>query len=514
MKIPKVVWNPVAPSTPATEPIGGIQIPKLQWQPVTPPPEKEIAVKMPHAQWQPIQGLRDPIPIRVFSGVSGMDPYSLADTFASRIRNMSSSVYPALTVRGGSVKIGTSLPNGIQGLDSHKNSELHAVSNGNWYKWNGTSWILLLSGLNTSARWSFCNFKGNLAGINLIGTNGVDAPRRYDGTSITTLSGAPALGNFVDQHDNRLYMAVGNTLYVSALAKADDWSTAKDSQQIVVENQLGENIIGLKAGAGHVVVFLPSSIHELWGTGPKDYRMQIVAEGIGLMNDRCAVNINGILYFLGTNGIYRYGGGTIPSRDFSLAVEIYINAINSAAKDQCSAGTNGNNLYISFPSNGAILPDTILEYDPRFQGIWTVWKDFSPQAFTRVGNDLYMGDTIGQVFKMGSGTSDNGSAISWEWVSKVFSGSSLSQNVQWYRLWYTADIPSGSTMSVYLSKSAVGDSDWVLVKSLTSSDSQSGRITVPVDAIANAHYMRIRFVGTGPVTIHEIDRQQREIPLI
>lgn len=476
-----------------------MELPKVVWS-------------LPKVVWQGLPGVREPIPLRVFSGVSGMDPYSIADSYATRIKNMTSHEYPALSVRPGYSQVGTTFGSFIQGLDSYKNTELHAISGGSWYKWNGTSWVSLASGLNAAALWSFCNFKGNFGTMNMIGANGVDAPRRYDGTSVQVLAGAPAGGKFVDQHDNRVYLAVGNMVHVSALRKGDDWTTAKDAQQIAVENDNGEDIVGLKAGAGHVVVFLPNSVHELWGTGPKDYRMQIVAEDIGLINNQCTANLGGILYFLDSRGVFRYSGGTVPSREFSILVEDYIQNMNLAAKDQCSLGTDGKKLYVSFPSAGSSFADTILEYNPQFNGIWCVWKDIQPHVFTKMGADLYIGDHSGRVLKMG-GTTDNGAAISWEWVSKTFGGSSLAQNLSWYRLWYSADIPAGSTMNVHLSKSATGDSDWILVKTITSTDKQTGKIMIPVNAVANANWLRVKFSGTGPVTIHEFDRQQRELPL-
>lgn len=471
-------------------------------------------MKIPSVVWQPLAGVRDPIPLRQFTGVSNLDPYSVADSYATAMQNMTSLSYPALSVREGYTQIGANLTAFIQGIDAWKDTELHTISNGIWYRWNSatSTWVSLLTGLNVSAMWSFCNFKGNFAAMNLIGTNGIDAPRRYDGATVQALANAPAGGNFVDQHDNRVYMAVGNTVYCSALRKADDWATAKDAQQFVLENQNGESIVGLKAGAGHVIVFLPNSIHELWGTGPKDFRMQIVAEDIGLINNQCTVNVGGVLYFLDTRGIYRYTGGTMPTRDFSFPVQNYIDTMNPAAKAQCSVGTDGRNLYVSIPSAGSTFADTILEYNPQFNGIWSVWKNIVPHVFTRMGEDCYIGDHSGRVLKLG-GTTDNGVPIAWEWVSKAFSGASLAQGLQWHRLWYTAEVPAGSTMNVHLSKSATGNADWTLVKTITSADAQTGKIMIPVTSFANANWLRVKFSGSGPATIHEFDRQMREIPL-
>lgn len=509
IKLPQVAWDSVPQSGLSDR---KIQLPASRWESgVQDQHAAEKPITIPQNTWAPLPGVRNPIPLRQFTGVSGMDPYSLADSFASYMENITVGSYPAMSVRQGSTIMGAALTGPILGLDNYKDTELHTIANGVWYRWSGTAWVSILTGLNTTKPWYFCNFKGNFATMNLIATNGVDAARRWDGTSVVLLAGAPAGANFVDQHDNHVYFAIGNKLYVSATNAAEDYTTPKDSQQFNIHNENGEDINGIRAGAGHVVVFTRSSIHELWGTSYKDYKMQVVAEDIGLINNRCVVNLGGVLYFANTQGIYRYGGGTLPDRNWSQAIDTFWSTVNLDALDQCSMGSDGNNLFVSFPSGGVSFPNTILEYDPRFGGLWTMWKDYAPKVFARMKDDFFIGDTYGSVYKMG-GATDNGQPITWEWISKAFTADSIAQNVNWYRLWVVADIPSGSSMTVSLSKSAAG-SDWVLVKSLTSADAQTGRIMIPMDAIAGAHYMRVRIAGTGPVTIHELDRQQRELPL-
>lgn len=512
IKIPKTEWQPSKNDRNADKKSMGVL--QTLGKPIVPKP----------SSWGDI-GLNPPIPLREFKGINTMDPLSIGDEFATRTKNISTKDYPAFSVRSGYTLFGSQLASTIKGLGVWKDNEIHAVSNGIWSKWNGSTWSNLATGLNTTNPWTFSNFKGNYADVNLLATNGVDAMRRYDGSSVSIVSTAPAGANFVDQHDNRAYCAVGNTVYASSLKNSENWTAPKDSSIFVLDNPKGEVVTALKAGSGHVVVFMPTTMYELWGTGYKDFRMQIVADDIGCVNNQSVVNLNGVLYFLDIRHIYKYSGGTQPDYGFSIPIQGYIDQINPAAKDKCCMGTDGKNLYISIPYQTSTVANITLEYDPNF-GIWNVWQDILPTTFTRMNNVWYAGDISGRILKMGGTATDNGTGISWEWVSKPFGhdritaygtviAASRAQRVQWHSIWYVADIPTGSNMDVYLSRSATGDTDWVLAKSFVSSTSlQSGKVMIPVGSLANTNVARLRFVGTGPVIVHEIDRQVRDIPLI
>ena len=472
-------------------------------------------IDIPNRELQSI-GVQPPQSLRMFKGVSTLDPLSMDKSYSPQLKNLSGSGFPGLQTRPGYTALGAALTGRILGLGVWKDQQLHAAANGVWSKWNGTTWDTLGSSLNTSAMWSFCNFQGNFADINLLGANGVNAVKKWDGTTLTDLSGAPAEAKYIDQHDNRVYVAKKNagtnnynTVAFSALRKATDWTTLDDAGEIVVETDNGEEINGLKAGNRHLLIFKPSSVHELWGTNPLNYQRETVATDIGLLSNQCAVVIQGTVYWMDRNSAYLYGGAR-PRKDFALPVKGYYDNMNPAALSKASAGTDGTNLYLSIPSTGTEA-DTVLEYDTQYQ-VWYVWKDLTPTLFANMAGDWYLGDSLGRVLKMG-GSTDNGAVINYEWVSSPFGGGSLAQRLQWYRMWYVADVPAGSSMNVYLSKSAEGDVDWTLVKSVSANELQSGRIIIPINTVANANWVRVKFAGSGPMKITEFDYQQRELPM-
>lgn len=468
--------------------------------------------------WPPIQEVAPTHVMREFRGINKLDPFAIADEFATDMKNLISDKYPAFTTRPGYSLVGSAFANPITGLGSWKNSELHAVSNGSWHRYTGGSWgTALATGLNATADWSFTNFKGNLTDINLIGANGTDAVKRYDGSTVQNLSGAPSNANYITTYSNRLFAAVGNTIHASELNVPTNWTTTinadSDPFQLNVNTTDGETVCAMKPGIGHVTIFKPNSMHEIYGEDVGNVRLETIDLEVGAINNQSVVTLNGILFFIHRTGIYRYGGGTRPSREFSQPAQWYIDNMNATARGKCSAGTDGQKLYFSIPMDSSTTTDTILVYDPKFDA-WSVWKDFTSLHMAQSSFNMYMGMNDGKVIELG-GTTDNGTAITWERIFKPMGSMSMNKLIRWFKLWFLVDVPTGSTYNIYLSPSAVGDSDWTLVGAIESKTSyQSARIILTPTQIGNANYVRMKLSGEGPSTTYEFDRDQREFPLV
>jgi hypothetical protein len=465
------------------------------------------------AYWRPMRGMGDPIPIRQFNGVFKPDDegFNLDESYFTELENLCADNYPAMSTRPGYSVLGT-YGTRVLGMGAWKGTELHVVFNdGTWRKYVSGVWTTLASGLSTTAEWSFCNFKGNLADINLIGSNGVDAIKRYDGSTVQNLLNAPATGNYIVQHSNRLYCAVGNLIKFCALSKPTDWTTVDDSGTITHETDDGKTINGLKASSGHVTTGKRSSVYELYGKGPSSYTLEPAGTDIGITNNKAMTLHDDRIPFIGQDAIYQYSGGIRPQKDFSTNVQAFIRDMNADQLDKCSAGSDGEHIYFAIPCDAATDNDTIFQYHP-VKRTWYLWKDIAPTHFLRIGQDLYIGDISGRVLKV-TGSTDNGTAIAWKAVTKPFISNTSSRKMHWFKLWATMDLPSGSTMSMYVSDKSTGD-DWTLVKTLSADlELQPQKVTIPTNTIANANVVRVKLEGTGPVTIYEITRQLREKPM-
>lgn len=474
-------------------------------------------IKTQSSIWSELDGVLPAQSVSQWKGANKLDRFSIEPSFFTDSKNLTSRKYPAASTRPGFSQIGTTRAAKILGLGSWKDTELHAISDGSWYNYTSGAWAAALkTGLSTSANFSFANFKGGFTDYNLIGTNGVDAPQKYDGSTVSDLTGAPATGNYVGTHDNRLYMAVANNVYASALSLGEDWTDTDPyvgSAIISVNAESGKDINGLMAGSGFLLAFFPNASYKLFGTGPDDFTLQGIASDIGLLSNQCIVNVAGSLYWPDSNGIYVYRGSGRPSKSFSQPMQYYIDNLNAANKSKSCIGTDGKRLYLSLPIGDSTDPNITLEYDPDFSGVWYTWEDFSPLHFVNAASELYWGDTAGKVMQL-TGTDDNGTATAWKAVTVPFGSRIGAQNVCWHRLWLVAELPVGSTCSVYLSPSDTGDSDWTLVKTMTTSANvQKQKVIIPVGTVADAGWIRAKFEGTGPVTIHEFDYIQRQLPL-
>lgn len=455
--------------------------------------------------------------IREFNGTNKNDAYMIPETVFAHTKNLYSSKAPAATVRPGFSVVGSAVGTRVLGLGAWKGQQLHAVFNdGTWRRWTGSTWETLRTGLSTTADWSFVNFKGAFTDTNLIGTNGVDAALRYDGSTVQTLANAPAGANFMCQHDNRLYCAVGNKVYYSGVNIADEWTLAPGVRvnnsspgTIRRETYVGEDLIGMQSGSKHLTVFFPSSSHELYGTNTNDFEFIAVAEDFGAINNKSMTNLGGILYFVDETGIYNYSGGVRPRKEFSIAMQWYIDNMNKAAKQMCCAGSDGRFLYVGIPMGSTV--DTILVWDSQTD-MWYVWGDIQPAHILKMGETLYMADAQGRVLQLG-GSTDNGSAIAWECVLKTFTNESMSQKIRWTRLWISAEKPAGSTLKIYMSKEPTGES-WTLVGDLSASQSLNNRICINPFKVAQSNTLRLKVTGTGPATIREISMNERNYPVV
>ena len=298
------------------------------------------------ALWKPLDGILPPVAISNFKGIDRQDMFGIGDGAATYVKNLCASLYPAMTVRPGYTQLGASFGDMILGLAAWKDTELHAVGGGSWKKWTGSAWTSLLSGLG-SGSWTWCNFQGNFSQPYLLGSNGTGY--KYSGSTVGTLLNFPSNCPYIDSHDDRVYAAGGNNLNVSGLRQAENWTVgtgSADPAQKIIETADGKGITGIKAGPQHLIVFKNRYMFELWGTSVLDYELQMISSQIGCVTQNASVmGPDGNCYFVSVSGIYKYGGGVLPDKSFSLPAQWYIDSMNPSAAANCVAGTDGTSVY-------------------------------------------------------------------------------------------------------------------------------------------------------------------------
>lgn len=529
----KVTWGETPPST--IQRIRSVKVEKNQWGELATTETKETKitfepskwedmaaqetvkrkpVEFETGQWESVTGLQSPEIIRQFDGVNEMNPFAIQDGHATRTKNMTTTHYPAIASRRSGADFFTKGQD-VQHL-MNRGRDLYTVLA------DGALWMIhangteqqLRTGLGYSEDWSSVNFKGNFTASNLLLSNG-STYLRIEAQTVSTWANVPAGAKLVTAHDNRVYAAKDSTLYFSALRKAEDWTTVNDAGQIEVETGDAQNITGLHPGTGRLTVFKKNSIHELYGNGPSNYQLKLITNSVGTVNGKSIQEIDGVLYFLAEDGIYRYSGGSAPEGDFSIPVRETIKKMTPGKVNQGYSWIIGKKYYVSFSDRGAAGNDLTLEYDTEFD-TWNIWKFdlFVTSPGIKIDEMTYLGLGSNVVRMDGTGTSDNGlTSIQWEWVSKPFTFQSMAAKSRWYKMWVVADIPSGATFNVYISTKEDGES-WTLVKTLSpKTDVQAEEIRIPVNLINHSNWVRIRLAGSQQVVIYEVSRQARVFPM-
>ena len=128
-------------------------------------------------------------------------------------------------------------------------------------------------------------------------------------------------------------------------------------------------------------------------------------------------------------------------------------------------------------------------------------SSLSITQFVTIGEKCYGVSSAGTIYDIESGLTDNGTAIAWYHTTGALNRNNLKTKTIG-SIPVVFDLPAGSTMALYVSKTVGGD-DFVLVHTFTSSATEQ-RVDVYLDEIANCEWYRLAFVGTGPATIYYI----------
>lgn len=427
-----------------------------------------------------------------------VSPFEIKKSEASYSRNTSSRNYPALSVRPGRADAFAVIttPNAL----GQRNNEYPHVQDGTvWKRWNGSAWTNVQTGL-TSATGKFLEFNTEAKRYTVL-VNGTDA-YSWDGSTAASISGAPATKLYTVD-DYRLYALLGSVLKCTAAGSITDWTTADDADSIAITGMVGVGT-AIASFNDAIICWSEQSMHVLYGNDPYDFDLADPM-GYGCISDRSIVELNKVLYFLDYGKYMRYAGGS--PQEMSQKVRGYLEGINTTYKDKCVAGKHGKYIYLSIPYGSATTNNLTLEYDTE----WDAWypMDRGYVDFVNIGEYFYGVASDGKLYKINSGTTNAGTAISWSHITGVWNQGTVSQKKTLSDLWAIVDLPTTSTLAVYYSTTVDGD-DFALLYTFTgSATEQMTRIQVPTTAIQNVNWYRLKFAGTGPCTIHSLEENFR-----
>jgi hypothetical protein len=441
-----------------------------------------------------------PLQATLGEGVNnGIPDFNIGINESSDESNLDSREYPSMSVRLPRSNYADALTANLYHLGKHENTYITAVDGNTWKYWNGTAWVTILTGLAGAYNAESIDFMDKV-----ILVNGTDN-KYWDGsTSSGDVATMPDC-DFLAVHDNRIYAAskINNALSFSSLRIYNDWTTANDAGEQYVDTEDGEFASGLASFADHIVYFKKHSMHELYGSGPLDYSFQTISEQIGCLSHRSIIEIKGILYWLGKEGIYAYGGGTVPGIISDPNVEGTFENVDFANADKACAGTDGKIYYINLPMIGGTY--LTITYDTE-ERLWHIQDTVQFSQFVYFNYKMYGLATSTKIVQLMI-DEDGTEVVSWNKETMRFLLDSPSLKKHLAYIYVLFSLPTASTFKIAISTE---DGTYIDAKTYTAdADLQNIRIPIPVSSAHFCDWYKLKFYGTGPCTIHRVEMELR-----
>ena len=285
------------------------------------------------------------------------------------------------------------------------------------------------SGLKVTTGVSYTRF---LMGVVI--SNGSDDPIYFTHLKPTEIkhcnavsaSGVNIRGKAITSYKSRLWIAMGGSLYFSALGRYDDWSTANDAGYI--SNFLADidEITALQPYADYMAIYKRDSTFLLSGTKPADFSIERFADK-GAKSQSMVINVNNKQYFINNSVFTLELSGVLAQislgNDLSLDIKPEFEMYNNSSpyKGVALHYEPKNQIWIFCPTISNIYISTVLIYD-YVNRAWT--KRVMPQPITSamcLNNKIYTASLDGKIYLEDSGHSFDGEPISFFWKSPFFS---------------------------------------------------------------------------------------------
>lgn len=460
-------------------------------------------IAMPDYKWLPTPSDRFQ-DVRLCDGLNqGLNPLDIGMGQSTSILNFVPFEYPTLTVREGFSQVGGDHSGHyITHLRKYKGTLIQGTKHG-VYKQNGNAWDNIIDGAAAERYWQAVEYDGTL-----VLADGLGKAQKYSGSTVSPISQTPDKSKHITLHANRLFLVADDEPNVIRWSKYEDIDVFTtftgdntDPGFQPINSNTGEDIEGIYTYRDRVLIFKKHSFHALYGERGYDFVINDVSSHIGCIAWRTICEVNNILYFLSSDGIFAYGGGSIPNSPISDPVRQYLNGINWSQLHQCVAGTDGRRLYLTLVTGGNTAPNVTLMYDPD-KGPTNGWfvQDYNATAFFNDDENWYTA-AGSKVFKMDDGSTDAGEAIPYEVVTKPIVRGNWHKKKRLNKLKMVVDVPTDATMNVYYSISTNGD-DWELLKQLAPT---SDVVNAPIVLVGKrSEWFRLKVSGTGRVKIYAI----------
>lgn len=277
----------------------------------------------------------------------------------------------------------------------------------------------IVGGLTTNKKIKYITFNNNLYYC-----NEADTYRKWDGVTASAVGGSSPDGAYYHAlYWNRAWLARTATypsrLYYSRLKNAEDWTantsdTSLSGGYVDINPDDGDYITGIVAQQSRLIIFKRFAVYALYGYKPDNFQWQLLYDNTGCIAPYSIAVDEDTIFYLSNQGLRLLRGDT-PPIDASLKIQSYVDAISD--KTTCVGGVNGKGQYwLTIASNRVLL----LNYR---RGSWVDYRGITANVFyyDETNDDFYCGSpTAGYVFKLDTGTTDNGATIQTLYKSKAW----------------------------------------------------------------------------------------------
>nr|DAW92938.1 MAG TPA: stabilization protein [Caudoviricetes sp.] len=231
---------------------------------------------------------------------------------------------------------------------------------------------------------------------------------------------------------------------------------------------------GIVSYQSHVYAFKKHCIHEVYGDRPSNFKIPYTTK-LGCTKGETVTEIDGVLYFSGIDGIYRYNGGLPENISQKL----------TGQERFCAGETDGRRLYLALEDGGMLV------YDTRFAAWYQ--EDGAFSCFFREDGVLFAAGEDG-IYCFGEGEE----YISWEIKTKRMRPStSLRRGID--SIWLRMELAEGTRARVSI---CFDDRETTFCREIVSPIAQTMRVPV---RMRKCDQVQVMLEGEGDMKLYAIE---------
>lgn len=308
-----------------------------------------------------------------------------------------------------------------------------ADDKGKIYKDNGTGTLTEIQTGNTAD--TYYHFHDWLTYLFWVNKDG--SLWRYDGSNIDEMTNAPSGLSGILNVENRLFGWTGsdNNLYFSDLKASDSWTPASEySGFLVVPQVKGDNILACAKQGRSIIVFKGKSIWRYHLPGlPRNWQRELISDGLGIAGRFALDSYQDVIFFMGDDG-----------RIYQLAETLKLISKNIDSPDTSRWGlptdlnmSKRSQVFMKYLPSKRVLRtfyndvDATYNYPTKYADYYLTreaWLRGNMSANCMCINDgeddngyMYIGSpTTGRIYRIDTGTSDDGTAIDSYFITRAF----------------------------------------------------------------------------------------------